>query len=343
MTGSFLEVTDLKKHFPIYGGLIRRPLGYVRACDGVSFGVRRGEVFSLVGESGCGKTTAGKCVAGILEPTSGTVTLEGAGLSHLSGRGTGPGSRALRRKVQMVFQDPYSSLDPRMNAYQVISEGFDIHGLWTEDERRDKVDALLESVGLQAELRDKLPHEFSGGQRQRIAIARALALEPSLVIADEPVSSLDVSVQAQVINLFMRLKSQFDLTYVFIAHNLALVKFISDTVAVMYLGELVEKGPAREVFDHPLHPYTQALISAVPRLKRGGAERALLSGDPPSPLNPPSGCRFHPRCPVAMPQCRDARPQCSEAGAGHLVACWRVSGKAGDVPPRPETAARGRG
>jgi oligopeptide/dipeptide ABC transporter ATP-binding protein len=317
---TFLQVSNLTKHFPVYGGVIRKPKGYVRACDGISFQVDRGQVFSLVGESGCGKTTAGKCIAGILQPTSGTVELEGMDLAQLPGEE----SRRLRRRAQMIFQDPYSSLDPRMTALQAIAEGFDIHGLYGEDERRARADALLESVGLQADLRDKLPHEFSGGQRQRIAIARALALEPSLVIADEPVSSLDVSVQAQVVNLFMHLKEQFNLTYIFIAHNLALVKFISDIVGVMYLGELVELGSAREIFDNPTHPYTQALISSVPRLKRDGGQRLLLPGDPPSPLNPPAGCRFHPRCPYVQAKCGEARPPYTEVGASHKVACWRA-------------------
>ena len=313
-----LEVRDLKKHFPVRRGLLQRVVGHVLAVDGVNFTIRRGETLGLVGESGCGKSTVGKTVMRLIEPTGGEIAIRGEDVTRI-GRG---GMRRFRRQLQMVFQDPYSSLNPRMTAGDIVGEPLSNYGLASGKERTDRVEALFQRVGLRAEHMVKYPHEFSGGQRQRLGIARALALQPEVIIADEPVSALDVSVQAQVLNLLMDLQDEFKLAYLFISHDLAVVEHISHRVAVMYLGQIVEITDKRSLFELHLHPYTEALLSAVPipnpRLKR---ERIILAGDVPSPINPPPGCRFHTRCPYAVDRCRREVPPLREVRRGHAVAC----------------------
>ena len=318
MSETVLEVKNLSKYFPIRGGVLRRVVGYVKAVDQVSFSVKKGETFGLVGESGCGKSTTGRTILRLLEPTDGQVLFEGRDIAHLSRRAL----RRVRRDLQMVFQDPFASLNPTMTVGELIEEPMKVHGLYTKTERREKVREMMETVGLDPAYIQRYPHEFSGGQRQRIGIARALSLRPKLIIADEPVSALDVSIQSQILNLMEDLQDQFGLTYIFIAHDLSVVKHISDRVGVMYLGRMVEIAPKRELYDHPAHPYTQALLSAVPvpnpRHKR---ERIVLSGNVPSPANPPSGCAFHPRCPKAFDRCREERPEMIHLGGEHYVAC----------------------
>ncbi|MER3399601.1 MAG: peptide ABC transporter substrate-binding protein [Thermoflexus sp.] len=317
-------VRDLKKYFPVRRGLLQRVVAWVKAVDGVSFTIRRGETLGLVGESGCGKTTVGRTILRLIEPTAGEVYFEGRNLLALSKAEL----KALRREMQIIFQDPYSSLDPRMPVGASIAEGLAVHGIGTPKERQAMVIDLLRKVGLEDYHARRYPHEFSGGQRQRIVIARALALRPKFIVCDEPISALDVSIQAQIINLLKELQEEFGLTYLFIAHNLSVIEHVSDRVAVMYLGKIVELTSREELYRNPLHPYTQALLSAVPipdpTLKR---ERIILKGDVPSPLNPPSGCRFHPRCPVAMAHCAREEPPLVNVGAPgreHWVACWRV-------------------
>ena len=318
MSETVLEVKNLSKYFPIRGGVMRRVVGHVKAVDQVSFSVKKGETFGLVGESGCGKSTTGRTILRLLEPTSGQVLFEGQDIAHLSRQAM----RRVRRDLQMVFQDPFASLTPTMTVGELIEEPMKVHGLYTKTERREKVREMMETVGLDLAYIQRYPHEFSGGQRQRIGIARALSLRPKLIIADEPVSALDVSIQSQILNLMEDLQDQFGLTYIFIAHDLSVVKHISDRVGVMYLGRMVEIAPKRELYDHPAHPYTQALLSAVPvpnpRHKR---ERIVLSGNVPSPANPPSGCAFHPRCPKAFDRCREERPEMIHLGGEHYVAC----------------------
>lgn len=320
MSEALLEVQDLKVHFPVQRGWLRRHKEFVRAVDGVSFRIAPGETLGLVGESGCGKTTLGRAVLRLIEPTSGRVLLEGEDLTELSGAAL----RARRRKVQMIFQDPYSSLNPRMTVEDIVGEALDIHGLASDGAaRRARVAELLQAVGLEPSHALRYPHEFSGGQRQRIGIARALAVEPKLIVCDEPVSALDVSVQAQIINLLQDLQRQRGLAYLFIAHDLAVVEHISHRIMVMYLGQVVELAEAKTLLRAPKHPYTQALISAVPEVdpdtKR---QRIVLPGDVPSPIHPPSGCRFHPRCPVAeWPRCREEPPALREVAPGHWAAC----------------------
>ena len=319
---ALVEVRNLVKHFERGGGLFREK-SIVRAVDDVSFSVDEGETFALVGESGSGKSTTGRCMLRLVEPTSGEVTFRGENvLAFSSAR-----MRAARRDMQMVFQDPYSSLNPRMRVETIVAEPLVIHRIGTTAERASRVAELLAHVGLDPELRRRYPHEFSGGQRQRIGLARALALNPSLIIADEPVSALDVSIQAQVVNLLEDLREKFRLTYLFIAHDLSVVRHLCQRVAVMYLGRIVELAESDELFDNPLHPYTQALLSAVPVPDpRVEAQRQFrpAKGEIPSPINPPSGCVFHPRCPMAVDNCKKARPELREMKPGHWVACSEV-------------------
>jgi len=325
MTGELiLEVRDLVKHFEVGGGLFGGPPGLVKAVDGVSFAIRRGETLGLVGESGCGKTTTGRCILQLERPTSGQVIFEGIDLTTLGQVEL----RAVRRRVQVIFQDPYSSLNPRMTVGQIIAEPLGVHGIVPERRAREaRVKSLLERSGLLPAMALRYPHELSGGQRQRVGIARALAMEPSLIVCDEPVSALDVSIQAQIINLLEELQADFGLTYLFVAHDLSVVRHISDRVAVMYLGKIVEITDRKSLYDNPLHPYTQALLSAVPipdPAVEAGRERTVLGGEVPSPLNPPPGCVFHPRCPIAIDDCRRAVPELREIRPEHRVACIRV-------------------
>jgi oligopeptide transport system ATP-binding protein len=320
-----LEVRDLTKHFPVAAGFFGgRVAGVVKAVDGVSFAIPRGETLGLVGESGCGKTTTGRCVLRLEEPTSGQILFEGQDLARL-----GPGAlRALRRRIQVIFQDPYASLNPRMTVGDIVGEPMRVHGLAkTRVEARTRVAGLLETVGLLPVLAERYPHMLSGGQRQRVGIARALAMEPAFVICDEPVSALDVSIQAQIINLLEDLQRRLGLTYLFIAHDLSVVRHISDRVAVMYLGRVVELADRDELYRNPRHPYTQALLSAVPipdPAVEAGRTPTLLRGEVPSPLAPPSGCVFHPRCPIAIPECAREVPVLRDLGGGHQAACIRV-------------------
>ena len=314
-----LRVNDLVKHFPVKSGLFGRTSGSVRAVDGVSFELAKGETLGLVGESGCGKSTTGRCILRLIEPTSGEVWFEGRNVVGL-GR---EAMRALCRDMQIIFQDPYASLDPRMTVGAIVGEALVIHNLTsTESQYRERIVELLETVGLHADHLRRYPHEFSGGQRQRIGIARALAVSPKLIVCDEPVSVLDVSIQAQVINLLEDLQQKFDLTYLFIAHDLSVVEHISDRVAVMYLGRIVEIAPARELYTTPRHPYTEALLSAVPIPEPGlKRTRIRLVGDVPNPINPPSGCHFHPRCPKVMERCKTESPAFRQVSGGHWAAC----------------------
>ena len=318
---AILEVDRLVKHFPIKAGILfDREIGRVRAVDDVSFTVRRGETLGLVGESGCGKSTLARSILQLIEPTSGSVRFQGREIIGLRASEL----RALRREMQMIFQDPYASLNPRKRVAQIVGDPMRLHGASGGDETRKAVQGLLERVGLNPEHYNRYPHEFSGGQRQRIGIARALALEPKLIIADEPVSALDVSIQAQIINLLEDLQNDFDLTYVFVAHDLSVVRHVADRIAVMYLGKIVELGPADEVYANPIHPYTLSLLSAVPIPDpRANAARdpLVLEGDVPSPANPPAACRFHTRCPFATEICAEVEPQLVDHGNGHWAAC----------------------
>jgi len=316
-----LHVDNLVKHFPITKGILfQKQVGAVRAVDGVSFDIYQGETLGLVGESGCGKSTTGRTVLQLYRPTSGAVNFDGVNLVSLKGEGL----RLMRRKMQMIFQDPYASLNPRMTVGEIIGEPLVVHKVANQKEIQERVSNLLEVVGLNAGFANRYPHEFSGGQRQRIGVARALALQPSFIVCDEPISALDVSIQAQVVNLLEDLQNQFNLTYLFIAHDLSMVRHISNRVAVMYLGIIVELADRDELYLKPLHPYTQALLSAVPiadPVADAKRKRVILEGDVPSPVNPPSGCRFRTRCPIAESICAEKRPDFREAKPGHFVAC----------------------
>jgi oligopeptide transport system ATP-binding protein len=322
--GAFLELCDVKTHFPVEQGILfRRHLGTIKAVDGISLTLARGEILGLVGESGCGKSTLGRTILHLIRPTSGAVVLAGKNLGSL-GRSE---LRQARADFQMIFQDPYASLNPRMTVYDTLSEAIQAHTRVPSAEMPARIDALMKRVGLAPRFIRKYPHEFSGGQRQRIAIARALAVEPKLIVADEPVSALDVSIQAQIINLLAKLSREMRLTLIFISHDLSVVKHISDRIAVMYLGRIVELGPATQVFEKPIHPYTRALVSAVPVPNPDMArqrQRILLPGDPPSPMNPPAGCSFHPRCPFAIEKCRLGVPPLEEFDRNQSAACVRV-------------------
>ena len=321
-----LEVKGLKMYFPITKGIIfQRHVADVKAVDGLSFFIRQGETLGLVGESGCGKSTTGRAILQLHRPTAGQVHFDGQDLTKMRGKSL----RHLRRRMQMIFQDPYASLNPRMSVGSIIGEPLEVHNLARGKEKRERVQELLRVVGLNPYFINRYPHEFSGGQRQRIGVARALAVNPEFIICDEPISALDVSIQAQVINLLEELQEQFTLTYLFIAHDLSVVRHISDRVAVMYLGKIMEIADRDTLYENPLHPYTQALLSAVPipdpavEAKR---QRLILEGDVPSPVNPPAGCNFHTRCPVVMEECKvDPEPEFKDVGDNHWAACWRVN------------------
>ncbi len=320
MTGEpLLEVRDLKKHFPIHTGIFSRVSDRVYAVDGVSFQIARGETLGLVGESGCGKSTVGRTLLKLLEPTDGQIVVNGTDITRLGSAEMLP----YRRQMQMIYQDPYASLNPRMSAGEIVGEPLVIHRVGSPQERRDRVAHLFERVGLRPELMHVFPHEFSGGQRQRIGIARALALNPELIVGDEPVSALDVSIQAQIINLLIDLQDELKLSYLFVAHDLAVVEHISHRVAVMYLGRIVEMTHKTALFETPLHPYTEALLSAVPipKARAKARQRVILTGDVPSPINPPPGCHFHARCPYAMARCRTEVPALREILPGHWASC----------------------
>ena len=342
-SGPLLEVEELKTHFPILAGVFRRQVGIVKAVDGISFTLGRGETLGLVGESGCGKSTAGRTILRLQDATAGRVRLDGQDILALEGEAL----RRVRPRMQMVFQDPHASLNPRMTVSSIVSEPLDEHNLLRGAERQERVEQLLESVGLDPTFSNRYPHEFSGGQRQRIGIARALALNPDFIVCDEPIAALDVSIQAQVVNLLEDLQEQRTLTYLFISHDLGMIRHISNRVAVMYLGRIVELAPRDDLYSSPLHPYTQALLSAVPIPDpkiEATRSHIVLRGDLPSPANPPQGCNFSTRCPIATSVCREAEPEWRETGPGRFVACHHVTGGAGtDGPDRQPPAGAATG
>lgn len=318
---TLLELQDLKKHFPIKAGLLQKTVGHIKAVDGINLKVNKGETLGIVGESGCGKSTVGRTIIRLYEPTNGKIIFNGKDISHLSESDL---RRDVRKNIQMIFQDPFASLNPRKTLRSIIREPLDTHQLYKSKERDIHVESLLEKVGLNASFINRYPHEFSGGQRQRIGIARTLALNPELIIADEAVSALDVSIQAQIINLMEDLQEEFGLTYIFISHDLSVVRHISDRVGVMYLGKMMELAAKKDLYAEPLHPYTQALLSAVPVPRKKGVmkrERIILKGELPSPSNPPKGCVFHTRCPAAFDLCRQVDPEFKEVKNNHFVAC----------------------
>jgi len=318
-----IDVENLMMWFPVTAGVFRKRIADVKAVDGVTFFIKRGETLGLVGESGCGKTTTGRCLLQLYEVTGGKVVFDGKDITQMKGEEL----RGMRRNMQLIFQDPYASLDPRMTAGDIIGEPLLVHKLAKGNDYKEQVVELLKMVGLEPYMAERYPHEFSGGQRQRIGIARSLAVRPSFIVCDEPVSALDVSIQTQVITLLMRLREEFNLTYLFIAHDLSVVRHISDRVAVMYLGKIMEITGSDELYDNPLHPYTQALLSAVPipdPVVDRQRKRVLLAGDVPSPVNPPSGCHFHPRCQIAIDACKEQEPELKNIGGEHWVACHRV-------------------
>jgi len=325
-----LKIINLKKYYPVTAGLTSRHVGDIKAVDGVSFDIKERGILGLVGESGCGKSTLGRTILRLEEPTSGEILYRGADIARLDRKEL----RELRREIQIIFQDPDASLDPRMTVGDSICEPLVIHNITNEQERMKKVAELMEQVGLEARQVNHYPHEFSGGQKQRIGIARALAINPKLIIADEPVSALDVSIQAQILNLMMDIQQQLGLAYLFIAHDLSVIKHIAHRVAVMYLGKIVELADKEELFQNPLHPYTEALLSAVPSVRSKGKGRILLHGDVPSPLNPPQGCHFHPRCHRVLPICSQKEPVLTEISQGHFVACHLHNA---DSMPSPST------
>jgi len=319
--GEIIKLDNLKKFFPVSAGVFSRSSNYIRAVDGIDLTVFRGETLGLVGESGCGKTTLGKIIIKLIEPTEGSVFYNGQNITDYSSRKM----RKLRSDLQIVFQDPYASLNPRMRVESIVGEGLLIHKINSKKTRKEVVASLVETVGLSPDSVSRYPHEFSGGQRQRIAIARALAIRPKFVVCDEPVSALDVSVQAQIINLLLSLQEEYNLTYLFISHDLRVVKHISDRVAVMYLGKIVELSNTEEIYKNPLHPYTKVLLSAVPLPDPSTkVKRIVLSGDVPNPINPPPGCSFHPRCPIAVERCKWEEPGLRDTGGGHMVSCHLV-------------------
>jgi len=331
-TDVLLEARGVTKHFPVRQGILRRTVGQLKAVDGVDLDVYRGETVGLVGESGCGKSTLGRTLLRLLEPTSGTVRFDGEEVTGLGAAGL----KTARRHMQIVFQDSVGSLDPRMTVKQLVGEGLKIHGLGNRATRTAAVMEMLERVGLPREAADRYPHQFSGGQRQRIGLARSLVLQPKFIVADEPVSALDVSIQSQVLNLLVELKREFDLTYLFVAHDLAVVGYISDRIAVMYLGKIVELSTAEDLFVRPLHPYTQALLSANPEPVPGRKQRRIvLTGDVPSPIDPPSGCRFRTRCPIAQQICAEVEPPLAEHGGAHLAACHFAGTPITEAAPAP--------